>query len=66
MVTVPNLWNVFATTDMKVGFVTKPNVERVAIKQMVTVINQMNAGATLAGLDLGSCDDSCGVLYFSR
>lgn len=52
MVTVPNLWSVFATMDMKVAFVTKPNVERVAIKQMVTVINQMNAGAMLAGLDL--------------
>ena len=61
MVTVPNLWNVFATTDMKVAFVTKPNVERDAIKQMVTVINQMNAGAMLAGLDLGWCDNSCRI-----
>ena len=66
MVTVPNLWNVFATMDMKVAFVTKPNVERDAIKQMVTVINQMNAGAMLAGLDLGWCDNSCGISYFSR
>ena len=45
MVIVPNLWNVFVNTDMRVIFATKQNVEMVAIRPLVFVKNQVNAGA---------------------
>ena len=45
MVIVPNPWNVFVNTDMRVIFATKQNVEMVAIRPLVFVKNQVNAGA---------------------
>ena len=45
MVIVQNLWNAFVNTDMKVIFATKPNVEMVAMRPLVFVKNQVNAGA---------------------
>ena len=45
MVIVQNLWNAFVNTDTKVIFATKPNVEMVAMRPLVFVKNQVNAGA---------------------
>ena len=45
MVTAPNPWNVFATTDSKVISATKPNAEIIATQQLVFAITHMNVGA---------------------